>query len=215
MSIGEWIHAYRMEHKLSMADFAKQTGLSKASIGFLEKSDSNPTTKTLTKIASAAGISLQELMEQMASVSPATPPQIPSALAGIKNIVPIEKRMIPIIGTICAGETAQADEQIEVHVPCDTKCHIDFALRMPDDSMAKSGIKSGDVVFIHRQTQVDDKQLAAVTINGSTTLRHFYRMPDGCMLLSSNPKQAPIFFHEDEAEHIQILGLAVAQFSWF
>lgn len=37
MTIGEWVHAYRAEHELSMADFAKRTGLSKASIGFLEK----------------------------------------------------------------------------------------------------------------------------------------------------------------------------------
>ena len=75
MTIGEWIHAYRAEHELSMADFAKRTGLSKASIGFLEKGSSNPTTKTLLKIADAVGISLQELLERIDSNAVVTVPK--------------------------------------------------------------------------------------------------------------------------------------------
>ena len=77
MTIGEWIHSYRTEHELSMADFAKRTGLSKASIGFLEKGSSNPTTKTLTKIASAVGISVQELLERIDSDAVITIPKEP------------------------------------------------------------------------------------------------------------------------------------------
>ena len=79
MTIGEWIHSYRTEHELSMADFAKRTGLSKASIGFLEKGSSNPTTKTLTKIASAVGISVQELLERIDSDAVITIPKEPPA----------------------------------------------------------------------------------------------------------------------------------------
>lgn len=75
MTIGEWVHAYRAEHELSMADFAKRTGLSKASIGFLEKGSSNPTTKTLLKIADAVGISLQELLERIDSNAIVTVPK--------------------------------------------------------------------------------------------------------------------------------------------
>lgn len=75
MTIGEWIYAYRTEHELSMADFAKRTGLSKASIGFLEKGSSNPTTKTLLKIADAVGISLQELLERIDSNAVVTIPK--------------------------------------------------------------------------------------------------------------------------------------------
>ncbi len=80
MTIGEWIHSYRTEHELSMADFAKRTGLSKASIGFLEKGSSNPTTKTLTKIANAVGISVQELLERIDSDAVITIPKEPAAL---------------------------------------------------------------------------------------------------------------------------------------
>ena len=81
MTIGEWIHAYRTGHELSMADFAKRTGLSKASIGFLEKGSSNPTTKTLLKIADAVGISLQELLERIDSNAVVTVPKASITLA--------------------------------------------------------------------------------------------------------------------------------------
>lgn len=62
MRIGEWINTYRAENQLSMADFAKKTGVSKAYVGFLEKGTVNPTTKMLSKIANALGMTLQEFM---------------------------------------------------------------------------------------------------------------------------------------------------------
>lgn len=62
MRIGEWINTYRAENRLSMADFAKKTGVSKAYVGFLEKGTVNPTTKMLSKIANALGMTLQEFM---------------------------------------------------------------------------------------------------------------------------------------------------------
>lgn len=62
MKIGEWINTYRAENQLSMADFAKKTGVSKAYVGFLEKGTVNPTTKMLSKIANALGMTLQEFM---------------------------------------------------------------------------------------------------------------------------------------------------------
>ena len=62
MRIGEWINTYRTENQLSMADFAKKTGVSKAYVGFLEKGTVNPTTKMLSKIANALGMTLQEFM---------------------------------------------------------------------------------------------------------------------------------------------------------
>lgn len=62
MRIGEWINSYRTENQLSMADFAKKAGVSKAYVGFLEKGTVNPTTKMLSKIANALGMTLQEFM---------------------------------------------------------------------------------------------------------------------------------------------------------
>ena len=39
MRIGEWINTYRAENQLSMADFAKKTGVSKAYVVFFGEGD--------------------------------------------------------------------------------------------------------------------------------------------------------------------------------
>lgn len=131
----------------------------------------------------------------------------------LKNIVPIEKRMVPIIGQIAAGKPILADEHIEAFLPCDTGVHADFGLVVSGDSMIGADIHDGDVVFIRSQPIVDDGQIAAVRIDDDATLKRFYKNPDGCTLVSMNPKYPPMVFNSGNCDSIQIIGLAVAKYS--
>ena len=131
----------------------------------------------------------------------------------LKNIVPIERRMVPIIGQIAAGEPILADEHIEAFLPCDTGVHADFGLVVSGDSMIGADIHDGDVVFIRSQPIVDDGQIAAVRIDDDATLKRFYKNPDGCTLVSMNPKYPPMVFNSGNCDSIQIIGLAVAKYS--
>lgn len=131
----------------------------------------------------------------------------------LKNIVPIEKRMVPIIGQIAAGKPILADEHIEAFLPCDTGVHADFGLIVSGDSMIGADIHDGDVVFIRSQPIVDDGQIAAVRIDDDATLKRFYKNPDGCTLVSMNPQYPPMIFNSDNCDSIQIIGLAVAKYS--
>lgn len=131
----------------------------------------------------------------------------------LKNIVPIERRMVPIIGQIAAGKPILADEHIEAFLPCDTGVHADFGLVVSGDSMIGADIHDGDVVFIRSQPIVDDGQIAAVRIDDDATLKRFYKNPDGCTLVSMNPQYPPMIFNSDNCDSIQIIGLAVAKYS--
>lgn len=131
----------------------------------------------------------------------------------LKNIVPIERRMVPIIGQIAAGKPILADEHIEAFLPCDTGVHADFGLVVSGDSMIGADIHDGDVVFIRSQPVVDDGQIAAVRIDDDATLKRFYKNPDGCTLVSMNPQYPPMIFNSDNCDSIQIIGLAVAKYS--
>lgn len=131
----------------------------------------------------------------------------------LKNIVPIERRMVPIIGQIAAGKPILADEHIEAFLPCDTGVHADFGLVVSGDSMIGADIHDGDVVFIRSQPIVDDGQIAAVRIDDDATLKRFYKNPDGCTLVSMNPKYPPMVFNSGNCDSIQIIGLAVAKYS--
>lgn len=131
----------------------------------------------------------------------------------LKNIVPIERCMVPIIGQIAAGKPILADEHIEAFLPCDTGVHADFGLVVSGDSMIGADIHDGDVVFIRSQPVVDDGQIAAVRIDDDATLKRFYKNPDGCTLVSMNPKYPPMVFNSGNCDTIQIIGLAVAKYS--
>lgn len=131
----------------------------------------------------------------------------------LKNIVPIERCMVPIIGQIAAGKPILADEHIEAFLPCDTGVHADFGLIVSGDSMIGADIHDGDVVFIRSQPVVDDGQIAAVRIDDDATLKRFYKNPDGCTLVSMNPQYPPMIFNSDNCDSIQIIGLAVAKYS--
>ena len=71
-------------------------------------------------------------------------------------------------------------------------------------------IHDGDVVYVRRQDDVDDGQIAAVMIDGEATLKRVYHIANGLQLLSENSKYPPMIFTLPERDDIRILGLAVA-----
>ena len=68
MKLGQYIQTYRDSHSLSMGDFAKLAGISKAYVSMLEVNKNTngkpiaPSVTTLKKVASATNISLNELL---------------------------------------------------------------------------------------------------------------------------------------------------------
>lgn len=218
MSLSEFLRNYRAEHELSMDDLAKRCGLSKPYISMLEKNRNSkngksitPSIRTYEKIAHGVGLTVDSLMklingnERVALMS--------SDISSLKNIIPIEKHMIPIIGRIAAGEPILADEHIELLLPCDADLNADFALRVHGDSMIDVGYFDGDIVFIHQQPVVEDGQIAAVRIDDSATLKRFYKIPGGCMLLPENAKYKAMTFTSENCDNIAIIGIPVAKYT--
>ena len=91
MKLGEIIHAYRIEHEMSMGDFAKFAGVSKAYIGFLEKGvnpktgrDFAPSIKTIQSVAHAMHMDFDELFNMLdgeVTLKSATTSNVPDATA--------------------------------------------------------------------------------------------------------------------------------------
>ncbi len=64
MTLGERIRSIRKEHKLSILDLKNVSGLSKSTISEIENDKSNPTTETLSKIAAALGVNIDEFFKE-------------------------------------------------------------------------------------------------------------------------------------------------------
>lgn len=131
----------------------------------------------------------------------------------IKNILFIKPstKKIPVIGTIAAGEPILAVENIEEYIDLDEKINADFALKVRGDSMVGASIFDGDIVFIRKQNDVDDGEIAAVIIDDSATLKRVYKFDNRVVLKAENPRFKPIILNGDN--QVYIVGKAVYKLS--
>lgn len=130
------------------------------------------------------------------------------------NILPISTVKVPLVGEIACGEPIEADEEIEYYVEPGAPIHCDFALKAKGDSMEGVNLKihDGDIVFVRRQSTVENGEVAVVIIDNDATLKRVYYYPDDkkLVLQAENSKYAPFVYVGPELETVHILGKAVA-----
>lgn len=128
------------------------------------------------------------------------------------NIQPITRKKFPMLGDIACGKPIFANEDRESYVMAGTNIDADFCLTCRGDSMIGARIHDGDIVFIHRQSMINNGEIAAVIIENSATLKRVYYYPEqGKLILQAeNSKYAPLVYLGEELNEIQILGKAIA-----
>lgn len=136
---------------------------------------------------------------------------LPVNVLGIPNIEPLpEFDLTPLLGTIACGTPLLAEQNIEEYIKVDRRIRASFALRCKGDSMINARIFDGDIVFIRRQQDVDNGEIAAVLIDGEATLKRVYKYPNRVELRSENPTFPVIHVEGEGLSALQILGKAVA-----
>ena len=138
---------------------------------------------------------------------------VPMTYEGVDNIIfykPSTKK-VPLVGSISAGTPTLAVENIEDYIDLDSKIQADFALRIKGDSMINANIYDGDIVFIHKQPDVDDGQIAAVLVGEDATLKRVYKIGGVIQLRAENPMYEPITLNGDQ--NVIILGKATYKLS--
>ena len=196
MNLGEKVAALKEKKGYTTEDLSSLSGVPAGTINkILNGETTNPTAKTLGKLALALGTTIEYLYGDVP-----------------EGLLPIEIRRIPLLGTIACGEPIFADEDFESYVTVGTDIRCDFALRCKGDSMINARIYDGDIVFIRKQDAVSDGEIAAVILEDEATLKRVRRLPGGMsMLIAENPAYAPIFVGGDsEIRSVRVLGKAVA-----
>ena len=133
--------------------------------------------------------------------------------AKISNLIqmPELNKKVPLLGNIAAGTPILADENVEMYVDLDRTVSADFCLRVKGDSMINANIRENDIVFIRKQSDVDDGEIAAVLIDDEATLKRVYKMGGQVILRAENPKYEPITLNGDK--QVFILGKATYKLS--
>lgn len=119
-------------------------------------------------------------------------------------------KKIPIIGTIAAGIPIFAHENIEGYDYISSSSHADFCLRIKGDSMIGARILDGDLVYIRKQQNVENGEIAAVLIDGEeATLKRVYKLNGSIILRAENPNYKEMVFTKKDAKEISIIGKAI------
>ena len=117
-----------------------------------------------------------------------------------------------MIGTTACGKPITANEEKELYVEAGAEIEADFCLRAKGDSMIRARIYDGDIVFIRKQSMVDNGEIAAVVIDDEATLKRVNYYPEKNLLIlkAENPDYEDLVYTGEQLDHIIILGKAVA-----
>lgn len=216
MTLAQKLARLKARRGLTTEALSQRSGVPRGTINKLLNGETrNPTVGTLAALAGALECPLAWLGD--GGELPLAPDQIPGVyrlgdgappLKNADSLLPVHRRRVPLLGAIAAGEPIYAEQELDV-AACDDALQCDFALRVKGDSMTGARIHDGDIVYIRRQDDVKDGQIAAVIIDDEATLKRVYHVRNGLQLLSENPKYPPMLFTLDDHGSIRILGKAV------
>lgn len=201
MTVGERLKRRRKELGMSAEAVAEKLGCSPSTVYRYENGEINKMgIDKLKPIAEAINTSPAYLMGW--EDEEALP-------ANVSRIEPMQR--IPLVGQIACGIPILAEQNVEDYVDLPGHIRADFALTCKGESMIGAGIRTGDIVYIRKQEEVENGQIAAVMVGGDeATLKRVYTKPGVVQLVAENPNIAPAVFIGKEAEQIHIIGLAVA-----
>lgn len=188
---------------MSAAELSRLSGVNEGAISQYRKGGYKANQQSLEKIAKALNVAIPWLMGADVKPDVIIIPDYP-------NIFPIETKKVPLLGKIAAGQPVMAEECFDSYVQCGNFVKADFCLRVDGDSMINARIYDGDIVFIHKQPEVENGEIAAVAIDDAITLKRVYFVDDSVMLRAENPKYKPMVFTKNDCLSFRILGKAVA-----
>lgn len=209
MAISDNVKFLREYADLSQSDFGALFGVSDKAVSTWENGTREPRMGVIQKMADRFGLRKIDIIDGDVSVlltrkTSRDSSDIPEGFTPLPTTT-----KIPLVGTIACGVPILAEENVEGYVDLPDNIRADFALRCKGDSMMGAGIQSGDIVYIRKQQEVNNGQIAAVRIDDEATLKRFYKYSDCVQLIAENPAVPPIVRTKEEMNDVYIEGIAV------
>lgn len=150
MRVGDKIKKLRKSKGITQAQLAKMLDVVPTAVSAWERNENRPLMDKLTILAEIFDVSVQTFFD------------------GDDFKSQDVRQVIPLIGTICAGDGLLAEQNIEeyIHYPLPDKRQPDYALRVKGDSMIGAGIEDGDIVYMRHASWADyNGQIVAALIH--------------------------------------------------
>lgn len=129
-----------------------------------------------------------------------------------RNVRPLLKKRIPVLGQIACGEPIFTDEQYEVSLPADSGIVADFSVQCIGNSMTGAGINDGDYVLVQSSPVCPNGKIAAVQIGDEATLKKWEYYPDDNLLILTpyNTEFRTQIYRDADLDTVHCLGIATA-----
>lgn len=115
---------------------------------------------------------------------------------------------LPLVGRVAAGMPILAEQNVEDTFTLPAEIATDsssFVLEVHGDSMVNAGIFNGDYIVVREQHSAMNGEIVVAMIDGSATVKTFYKERGRVRLQPENDAMEPIY-----AENPTILGKVVA-----
>ncbi|MBQ9197730.1 MAG: transcriptional repressor LexA [Clostridia bacterium] len=104
-------------------------------------------------------------------------------------------QMVPLVGNVAAGSPILAEEYVEDNIALPEALLGEgkhFILKVHGDSMINAGIMDGDYVVVRQQNTANNGEIVVALIEGSATVKRFYRENGHIRLQPENNSMLPI-----------------------
>lgn len=116
---------------------------------------------------------------------------------------------VPVLGDVAAGVPIWAEQNYDGLAAVDPGENVDFALRIRGDSMQNARIFNGDLVYVRRQPQVENGEIAVVLVDGEATVKRVYDKGDALVLHPENEAYSDMIYKKDSTRQISVLGKVI------
>lgn len=196
--LGDFIRTKRKEKKLSQRQLAKKIGVANSAISRWEKGDTDSMRKdNRLKLAEVLEVDPNSLFNTDNT----------DDLSRFDNVTPANNKkmvMVPVLGKIACGKPIFSEENIIDYVPTSQDrlpSGDNFWLDSVGDSMTPT-IPQNSQVLIHKQSEVEDGEIAAVCINDELTLKRVKHVKGTVLLIPDNKDYDPIILNEESNAYI-------------
>lgn len=117
---------------------------------------------------------------------------------------------LAIIGHVTAGNPILSEFHMEGRIPAENlfQPRADYLLKMRGNGLKDIGILEGDLLAVHRTTNVNNGQLVVVRLNNEVLVKRYERIGQTVRLLSANADVAPVTIDLNQ-QPLEIEGYAV------
>ena len=121
---------------------------------------------------------------------------------------------LPIIGSVHAGNPSFSDNYIEGYEAVDASelnpSYEYIYVRVKGNSMVNAHIHDGDLVLVRKQSDVNNGDIAVVTIDDETaTLKRILKKENILVLQPENPSYSSYIFSGEEQNRVRIIGKVI------